>query len=166
MIDKARAFAYKAHQNQKYGSLPYTTHVDAVVELLKPYGPDAVVVGYLHDVLEDTKTDFKEIESQFGPFIAKCLELLRDDSSKPRQLRKKEAAARLGAVKGREELALIVSAADRLANMQACNAARDIKRLKMYLNEYDAFKAAVYRKDLCDQLWDALARAASEGATY
>lgn len=162
MIDKARKFANKAHAQQKYGDLPYMTHVEAVVALLKPYGQDAMVAGYLHDVLEDSDTDVKEIEAEFGDLIAKCLVLLRDDPRDSRRVRKSKACARLRGVTGKEELALIVSAADRLANMQACNAARDVKRLKMYLKEWDAFETAVYRPGLCDELWRDLDRATNE----
>ncbi len=164
MINKAREFAARAHAQQKYGDAPYMTHVEAVVELLKPYGPDAVVVGYLHDVLEETNTNINEIETEFGTLVAKCLELLRDDPRESRRIRKSKANARLRLVTGREELALIVSAADRLANMQACNVARDVKRLKMYLREWDDFEIAVFRPGVCDDLWAALARATREAA--
>jgi (p)ppGpp synthase/HD superfamily hydrolase len=163
MINKAREFANKAHAQQRYGDLPYMAHVEAVAALLKPFGQDAMVVGYLHDVLEDTNTNIKELEAEFGAHIAKCVALLKDDPSKSRRDRKRDACARLCRVTGKEELALIVSAADRLANMQACIAAGDVKRLKMYLKEWDDFEAAVYRKGLCDGLWIALARATEEG---
>lgn len=139
-------------------------HVEAVVELLKPYGQDAIVVGYLHDVLEDSVSNAKEVETEFGVLVRKCVELLTDVSGQSRQVRKTKAYAKLSRVAGDEELALIVSAADRLANMQACITARDIKRLKMYLSEWNEFEAAVSRKGLCDGLWSALAGANAEAS--
>lgn len=165
MIDKARSLATKAHAQQKYGDLPYMTHIEAVVELLKPYGQDAMVAGYLHDVLEDSDTDSKEIESEFGTQIAKCLELLRDDPKESRRARKIKAYARLSRVTGAEELALIVAVADRLANLQACIKGRNVKLLKMYLKELEPFRSAVYRNGLCDELWSDLNRAAEQAAT-
>ena len=55
MLDQARAFALAAHGDQMYGARPYSFHLDAVVRLLSPYGIEAQVIGYLHDVVEDTE---------------------------------------------------------------------------------------------------------------
>jgi len=164
MIDRARKFAEKAHAKQKY-KVPYMFHVEAVVELLKPYGEDAIVAGYLHDVLEDSNANINEIEAKFGAHIAKCVSLLKDDPEKSRLARKEEACFRLKQVTGKEQLALIVAAADRLANMQAGIMTRDVKHLEMYLKEWEAFKAAVYRPGLCDGLWSALHGAVNEAET-
>jgi (p)ppGpp synthase/HD superfamily hydrolase len=54
MINKAKEFAIKHHGEQKYGDRPYSFHLDQVVSYLVPYGETAQVIGYLHDVVEDT----------------------------------------------------------------------------------------------------------------
>jgi (p)ppGpp synthase/HD superfamily hydrolase len=53
-VSRARAFAIKAHGEQRYGDQRYSFHLEAVAELLHPFGIDAQTVGYLHDVVEDT----------------------------------------------------------------------------------------------------------------
>ncbi|MSR60386.1 MAG: bifunctional (p)ppGpp synthetase/guanosine-3',5'-bis(diphosphate) 3'-pyrophosphohydrolase [Planctomycetaceae bacterium] len=156
MLEKARQFAVTAHGDQKYGQEPYSVHLEAVVELLEPYGEDAMVIGYLHDVLEDTDVDRQTIECEFGEFVATCVSILKEDPGPNRRERKRKSYARLATVKGREELALIVSAADRLANIQACIAKGDAKRLKMYKAERIDFNTSVHRKGLCDDLWSAI----------
>ena len=52
--------------------------------------------------------------------------------------------------------ALIVKAADRLANMRASESGKREDLLAMYVQEYTEFKQAVYRENLCDDIWLAL----------
>ena len=156
MLDKARRFAAAAHEDMMYGQEPYITHLDAVVTLLEPYGDVAKAIGYLHDVAEDAEVDIRTLQDEFGEFVANCVSLMTDEPGKNRRERKKATYARLKQVKGKEELALVVSAADRLANLQACIAIKNKeneKLLKMYRAEHDAFRDAVYRQDLCEDLW-------------
>jgi (p)ppGpp synthase/HD superfamily hydrolase len=50
-----RDLALRYHGEQRYGDHPYGVHLDAVVEILREYGHEALVpAGYLHDTLEDT----------------------------------------------------------------------------------------------------------------
>ncbi|MCI5166209.1 MAG: bifunctional (p)ppGpp synthetase/guanosine-3',5'-bis(diphosphate) 3'-pyrophosphohydrolase, partial [Candidatus Electrothrix sp. GM3_4] len=72
LISKARRFALKHHGEQKYGEHPYVVHLDAVAELVQQYGELAVVIAYLHDVVEDTNITLPDIEKEFGKLIADC----------------------------------------------------------------------------------------------
>lgn len=153
MLDKAREFSVGAHGEQKYGDKPYGFHLDAVVNLLEPYGDDAKTIAYLHDVLEDTDVDIRTIEKEFGRFIGKCVSILTDEPGKNRRERKRKTYAKLGGIKGEEELALVVCVADRLANIQACIAGGNAKFLKMYESEQLDFYNSVHRDGLCDDLW-------------
>jgi (p)ppGpp synthase/HD superfamily hydrolase len=152
-IREAREFALKAHGNQKYGEQPYSVHLESVAELLVPFGEEAQMLGYLHDVVEDTKTRIEEIEQRFGQQIARCVELLTDEPGKNRRERRARTNAKLSQVGKEDELALIVKAADRLANLRASVICSDQSKLQMYRKEHPAFKQAVFRKDLCDDLW-------------
>ena len=51
------------------------------------------------------------------------------------------------------ELALIVKAADRLANVRACVADGNQRLLEVYRSEHPTFSRAAYRPSLCDTLW-------------
>ena len=114
--------------------------------------------------LEDTEVDIQAIENEFGEFIADCVSLLTNEPGKNRKERKEKTYAKLKLVAGKEELALVVSAADRLANVQVCIAhenKENMKLLKMYKAEHDAFRDAVYRPGLCEDLWSKINTAIS-----
>ncbi len=160
MLKKARQFALCAHGDQLYGELPYSVHLDAVARILKPYGTTAIVIGYLHDVLEDTPVSETMIADQFGARIARCVQLVSDPPGKTRRERKKKANAQLAAVdeEGEEALALVVKTADRLANLEACVAGGNEEKLEMYRAEHEQFVEAVYRSQLCEDLWKRIRR--------
>ncbi|WP_295508913.1 HD domain-containing protein [Accumulibacter sp.] len=153
MLDDARAFALAAHGSQRYGDLPYSHHLDEVVALLSPYGREAQVIGYLHDVLEDTEVTDLDIRKRFGQLVADCVSLLTDLSGANRAERKRKTYARLTTVTGPTELALVVKAADRLANVRSC--VRDDRRglMIVYRSEHACFKRSAYRTGLCDPFW-------------
>jgi hypothetical protein len=150
---QARSFAIEAHADQRYGDRPYSYHLDAVAALAAPYGEEAVVVAYLHDTAEDTKTTIAEIEGRFGPRIAACVSLLTDEPGVNRKERKAKTYAKLAGVRGPNELALLVKAADRLANVRACIEDRKKSLWQLYRSEHEMFRASAYRAGLCEPLW-------------
>lgn len=156
MLNKARIFAMHAHGDQMYGNKPYVYHLDKVANLLADFGEDAQVIGYLHDVLEDTKASRSEIEKMFGELTARCVSLLSDESGQTRTERKTKTYAKLALVESPFTLALIVKTADRLANVSECVDQGNQKNLSMYKQEHPEFKKAVFRTSLCDSLWEAL----------
>ncbi len=169
-LPSARAYALHMHGDQRYGSRPYAHPLDAVAALVEPWGAMAQVVAYLHDVQEDTEATNEDIRAQFGDLVAQCVALLTDVPGPTRKERKAATYARLATVSGQEELALVVKAADRLANVRACVADQHWRLLDMYLGEQPAFRTAAYRPGLCDALWEALglefARAESARSPY
>jgi (p)ppGpp synthase/HD superfamily hydrolase len=155
MISVAKEFALKAHGAQMYGSAPYSVHLDAVAEILKDCGEEAIVIGYLHDVVEDTSVSLAEIEAEFGAVVAKCVGYLSDAGGGSRSVRKAAANAKLAAVPAEYNVALVVKAADRLANVRA-SIAGNAKLLELYAAEHAAFKAAAYRAGVGAEIWEAL----------
>lgn len=156
MSDEARAFAVAAHRTQRYGDRPYSYHLDQVVALLLPFGNTAQVIGYLHDVVEDTDIQLADVELRFGSLVAQCVDLLTDSSGNSRAERKAKTYQRLSQVAGPLELALIVKTADRLANVEACIADGNERLLSIYREEHSAFRKAAYRVNLCEHLWSDL----------
>ena len=120
---------------------------------------DAQVTGFLHDVVEDTAVTVDEVADTFGPQIAACVGILTDDRGENRNARKVKTYEKMSHVTGEQELALIVKAADRLANMEACIADRKQSLLKTYEDEHDTFKKAAYRDGLCPDLWESIEQA-------
>lgn len=149
----ARYYALRAHGAQRYGWHPYLYHLDQVVAILAPYGLQAQVIGYLHDIVEDTDISIAQLERRFGNTVAQAVVRLTDPPLDSRKARKQIAHRVLAATPETLEIALIVKAADRLANLRQCCRTHNRKKLRAYLREYDAFRASAYRPDLCEPLW-------------
>lgn len=156
LLETARSFALAAHGDQMYGRRPYVYHLDAVVRLLLPYGTEAQVIGYLHDVVEDTEVGEDAVRARFGDRVADCVSLLTDAPGSTRAERKAMTYARLALVSGTTELALVVKAADRLANVRACSADGEHRLRLVYQTEHPSFRRAAYRRGLCEPLWEEL----------
>ena len=154
LIADARTFAIQAHGDQRYGDHPYAFHLDAVAELLAPFGEEAQIAGYLHDIVEDTETSIDEVREQFGEKVAACVTLVTDESGFNRRERKAKTNAKLSIVGPDNSLALVVKAADRLANIRESARGGDGSKLGMYRREHAAFKQAAYRPNLCDEFWN------------
>lgn len=152
-MSRARAFALAAHGDQRYGDQPYAIHLDAVAELLVPFGEAAQVIGYLHDVVEDTAVPLDAVRREFGDRVAACVALVTDEPGANRRERKAKTNAKLSSVSGENALALVVKAADRLANLRASACGGPDAKLGMYRREHPAFREAAYRPGLCEELW-------------
>ena len=113
-ISAVRTYALSMHGAQMYGAHPIHT----VAATLAPYGPEAQVIGYLHDVVEDTGATVAEMRSRFGDKVAACVELLTDEPGTNRKERKSKTYAKLATVTGSQEVALVVKVADRLSNVR------------------------------------------------
>ncbi len=151
-VRRARDFALQAHADQKYGSHPYSCHLDAVAELVAPYGEQAQIAAYLHDTVEDCEVTATEIATAFGQEMADCIAVLTDEPGETRSSRKAKTNTKLkGTVIA---LALIVKAADRLANLRESQRDSAGSKLNMYRREHEAFKDAADRPRLCDELWN------------
>ena len=84
LINISKDLAKVAHKNQKRkdGKTPYINHLRMVVDLIKKSGVtdnDVQIIGWLHDTIEDTPTDFDDIKDEFGLHIAKCVAALTKD---------------------------------------------------------------------------------------
>jgi len=156
LVHKARKFAFIAHAGQEYGDVSYTYHLDNVYRLVLRYSENAQVLAWLHDTLENTKKTYSDILYEFGPEMARMVELITDEKGKNRYIRKLNTNLKLASCPKEYYDVLIVKAADRLSNMQESLMRCNTNLMKMYYNEYDSFKIAVYRPNLCDDLWRSL----------
>lgn len=65
-VNDARELAYAAHEDQvDKAGVPYFEHVAEVARRLEVHGDEAVMAGYLHDVVEDTKLTLDDLR-RFG----------------------------------------------------------------------------------------------------
>lgn len=77
MVTEAYYFSRNAHANQmRRSGEPYFSHPLAVSMSLAEKGMDEVVVSaaLLHDIIEDTKTERREIEAKFGKDVYRLVE--------------------------------------------------------------------------------------------
>ena len=132
-FEAALCLAAQAHRGQSRKgtanasglALPYITHPVAVATLVQRHGGDAeqIIAALLHDVLEDGGPRWAEpIAAQFGPevlaLVRFCTDGVPDDSGHkaPWRERKEAYLAHLAQATGP---GLLVSACDKLANLQA-----------------------------------------------
>lgn len=69
-LSSAVNLAEKIHEGQfdKLG-IPYINHVKEVADRVSEYGEDYIIVGLLHDSVEDTDITLEDIEAKFGRAI-------------------------------------------------------------------------------------------------
>lgn len=83
----AQQFAFERHgatkKNRKGTDLPYITHPEAVVALIRsaPHNDAMLCAGWLHDLVEDTDTTLLEIRTLFGDDVADLVSMLTDKST-------------------------------------------------------------------------------------
>ena len=74
-VEAAKALAARMHEGQTdKASQPYITHPMRVAGRLN--APEAKVVGWLHDTVEDTALTLSEIEARFGPETAAAVDAI------------------------------------------------------------------------------------------
>ena len=132
-FEAALCLAAQAHRGQSRKgtanasglALPYITHPVAVATLVQRHGGDAeqIIAALLHDVLEDGGTHWAEpIAAGFGPEVLALVRFCTDGvpdaagQKAPWRVRKEAYLAHLAQATGP---GLLVSACDKLANLQA-----------------------------------------------
>jgi (p)ppGpp synthase/HD superfamily hydrolase len=124
--EKALRVAVVTHYEQvrKGNGLPYVIHPIHVSIILLRHGlsTEAAIAGLLHDIVEDQGYELADIDEQFGPRVAKMVDVLseqkRDAYGKKRawKVRKREA---LEKIQQASREAVAVKAADALHNAES-----------------------------------------------
>ncbi len=118
--DEAFAFASEKHSGQfrKGSKIPYIVHLYEVTQILKEENADetTIIVGILHDTIEDTNTQLAEIENKFGSDVAKLVLIDSENKSLPYLKRKK---LHMNKLKTADERAKLVNLADKLSNLRS-----------------------------------------------
>ena len=98
---EAVAFAARAHRGQlrKDNETPYASHVFRVCLILRhAFGfddPRMLTAALLHDAVEDTTTDYDDLQKQFGPEVANWVAALTKDKRLPEDEREAAYVAQL-----------------------------------------------------------------------
>lgn len=126
----AIAFAARAHQGhlRKDGKTPYVSHVFRVCLIVRDlFGfddPRMLMTAVLHDTIEDTTTDFDDIEERFGNEVAEWVALLTKDKSLPEKEREAAYIAKLQAAPWQVQVCKLADMYDNLMDMGALPAER------------------------------------------
>lgn len=117
-VEEAIMFATRAHQGQKRkDGTDFICHPIAVGYMVKEIGLDDkyVIIGFLHDIIEDTRFNYNDIKKSFGEEIADAVRQLSEDKKiKDYKLRK---SAFIEQIKKLDENILQVECADKLHNL-------------------------------------------------
>ena len=96
LIARALAFAERKHAGQfrKDGVTPYVEHPKGVMAIVRDeFGvsrPEVLAAALLHDTIEDTTTDFDDLDGRFGRRVASWVAVLTKDKRLPEARRERE----------------------------------------------------------------------------
>jgi (p)ppGpp synthase/HD superfamily hydrolase len=123
LIMQAADFAARRHAGQRRKGVaaePYVNHLLEVAALLAEAtgGSDAALIAaaLLHDTLEDTATEYEELDARFGADIAALVAAVTDDKSLPKAERKRRQIEGAPSAAPRVKLLKI---ADKTSNVRA-----------------------------------------------
>ena len=127
LIDKAAAYAEKAHEGQvrKYTDLPYFVHPQRVALAVSAYTdrPEVIAAAYLHDVLEDCgQVCLKDIYEEFGVKVSDLVIELTNPSKKfptlKRAARKEMDRLYLNTCSANAQLIKVIDRLDNIRDME------------------------------------------------
>ncbi|MFA5889019.1 MAG: RelA/SpoT family protein [Candidatus Paceibacterota bacterium] len=150
LIQKAYSFAENAHRGQKRNSGDeYITHLFATAKNIAELGMTAttISVGFLHDLLEDTKTQPEEIKKEFGEeilFLVDGVTKLGEIKYRGTQ-RYNESLRKLFIAMSQDIRVLIVKLCDRLHNMQTLEYVSQEKQLRIAIETLEIYASIASR---------------------
>ena len=160
----AAAFAARAHQGhlRKDKKTPYVSHVFRVCMIVRDlFGfddPRMLCAALLHDTVEDTTTDFDDIEERFSPEVAEWVALLTKDKRLPEEEREAEYIRRLQKAPWQVKACKLADVYDNLSDLEALPTERRPQTLERTKHYLDGIAAATAPKlkgplELTRQLW-------------
>ena len=144
-IKSAYELAREAHKSQmRKGGGPYITHPIAVAHILAEefeLGPNSIIAGFLHDVVEDTPYTIEDIRKLYGDDVAFLVGTVtkRTDGEYEMSKQMDNFKQMLSSIHY-DIRALLVKLADRLHNMSTLSSMRPDKQMKIS-GETDYFYA-------------------------
>lgn len=128
---RAASFAARRHRHQlrRDGKTPYVAHVARVTLVLTHlFGctdETAIAAALLHDTIEDTATDYDDIEEGFGVEVAECVAALTKNMTLPEKQREADYERRLRGATWRARLVKLADVYDNL-----CDAGNDAPKVE------------------------------------
>lgn len=145
------SFAREAHRGQlRKSGEPYFEHPYQTARILAEMNMDPVTIacGLLHDVIEDTGVRYEDLDSRFGPEVAKLVEGVTKISGITFRNRQEEQADnfRKMLLSVAEDIrVLIIKLADRTHNMQTLDSLPPVKRRRIAIETRDVYAPLAHR---------------------
>lgn len=122
LVERAYETAAEMHSGQRRRSgEPYITHPLAVAVILAELGmtTETLAAALLHDTVEDTGYSLEDLESDFGPEVARLVDgVTKLDKVKYGQASAAETVRKMVVAMARDIRVLVIKLADRLHNMR------------------------------------------------
>ena len=151
LLRRAYSVAEEAHRGQfrKSGD-PYIVHPVTVTRILADLGMDVATLaaGLLHDTIEDTHLDYKDVKGQFGVEIADLIDGVTklDRITYPNREEAQAATIRKMVVAmARDVRVLVIKLCDRLHNMRTVSALRLAKQKAVATETLDVYAPLAHR---------------------
>lgn len=144
LVEKAYAFAQKAHEGHKrFSGEPYFVHPAAVAKHLAALGMDShtIVAGLLHDAIEDAMATPEEVEKEFGKdvlFLVEGVTKLGKHKYRGAE-RHAESLRRLLVATSADIRVLIIKLIDRFHNMETLEHVPETKRKRIALETLEIY---------------------------
>jgi guanosine-3',5'-bis(diphosphate) 3'-pyrophosphohydrolase len=157
LVLNAASFATRAHHGQirKDQVTPYVSHVFRVCLVVRDvfgiHDPRMLIAALLHDTIEDTNTDFDDIEKHFGQEIAGWVSFLTKNKALPESDREADYTRRLAQAPWQVQVCKLADIFDNmidLPNMPQERRPHSLKRAEYYLNALSIQPAAEMQKPL------------------
>lgn len=151
-IEQAIDFSYEAHNGQfRASGEPYIIHPIAVARIVleQKLDPTSVISALLHDTIEDTPVQYKDIVNAFGEEVAKIVEgvtKLTKVEYQPVHIQQADNFRKLLLALSKDIRALLVKLADRVHNMRTINCIADKeKRIRIAQETMDVYSPLAER---------------------
>jgi guanosine-3',5'-bis(diphosphate) 3'-pyrophosphohydrolase len=135
---EAVSFAARAHQHQvrKDQRTPYASHPFRVCLILRQvFGiddPRILTAAILHDTLEDTQTDFDDLEEKFGREVAAWASALSKDKRQPEKDREEAYVAQLMAAPWQVKVCKLADLFDNMMDAQQLGSTQTKKAFQKF----------------------------------